>query len=230
MSYDPNINTSLVIGIPTRSKPGGISSSVPFQWAIGLATMNPPINTSYEIVAVNGTHIDLQRNMLVSEAIKRKAKYMFFLDDDVEAPRNAIRRLIYDLEQSDAMVASGIYCTKEDPPTPLVFKTDDEGPFWKWRIGEVFECSSVGAGCLMIKMELFKHLEPPYFKIIDERANGDVFRYQVGEDIYFCEQVRKAGFKIIADGGILCTHWDEQRGIPYNLPETSYPMQQFKGQ
>jgi predicted SAM-dependent methyltransferase len=47
------------------------------------------------------------------------------------------------------------------------------------------------------------------------------------EDLWFCNQATKAGWMILADGGILPNHWDTKTGKPYNLPPTSKPLQPF---
>ena len=168
------------------------------------------------ISALKGIEVGEARCQIAQHAIDLKAKYLFFLDDDTAPPYFAARRLIYALEQAgpEVMVAGGIYANKHSyPPEPMVFLQDGDGPHWKWKYGDVFECGSIGTGCMMIKTEVFQYLEKPWFATINEcfssgEYGAHVHKLEMTDDLYFCEKVRKAGFKILADGGVLCVHWD----------------------
>ena len=86
----------------------------------------------------------------------------------------------------------------------------------------------IATGCMMIKTEVFQHLEKPYFKTVDEEPDAEVILKLVTDDLYFCKKVTDAGFKILADGAILCTHWDYRTDppTPYQLPPDSYPLKE----
>ncbi len=125
------------------------------------------------------------------------------------------------------MVIGGIYCTKTDPPEPIVFKELGAGPFYNWKVGDVFECKGLGAGCMLIKTEVFKHISKPWFLEPDEifvDAKDGVARNVGTDDLYFCQKVTEAGFKIMAHGGVLPVHIDID-GRMYTLPIDSYPCQ-----
>ncbi len=213
----------LVVGLPFVGRP-----VVP-EWALSLAAQSYPLNTNVQFSAVKFQPIDISRNEIVENAIKNSARYIWFLDDDVAPPFWACRRLISTLENADSrtMVAGGIYCAKWEPTEPVVYRGDGMGAFWKWKRGDVFEVSSIGTGCMVIKTELFQHLEPPYFKTIDKEVHDDpdgLMRVSETDDIYFCQKVIGAGYKIVADGSVLCVHWDVSTGKYYALPDDSYPM------
>ena len=130
---------------------------------------------------------------------------------------------MYVLDQEEAqgtnvMVCGGIYCVKQDPPQPLVFMAPNDGPYWKWRVGDVFECWGLGTGCMMIRTDVFQHLERPWFKTSSEVGFAET------DDLYFCTKVANAGFKVKAHGGVLCKHWDVKNSLIYTLPKNSYPM------
>ena len=214
----------LTVGIPTRGKKVG------FEWALSFFQQNYPLNTERNFNIVKGKPVDEARNQIVKNAMDWKAKYLFFWDDDVAIPPFAVRKLMYDLEQADddVMVAGGIYCSKEDYPAPMVFKENGNGPYWRWKQNEVFECEGIGTGCMMIRMEVFKHLAEPWFKTVDEapEPGSEVIMRRVTDDLYFCKKVTEAGFKIVGDGSILCIHWDYSSDPPkpYVLPTDSYPL------
>jgi hypothetical protein len=210
--------SGLAIGVPSSGRP------CPVQWAVALATMSYPVNTNLSWIHVIGESIDDARERIVEEAQKAGVKYLWFVDDDTVPPIDAARQLIYILDQeaaagSKVMVAGGIYCAKQTPPTPLVFESSGSGPKWDWKVGDVFDVWGIGTGCMMINMEIFNHLEKPFFKTTSEVHLVET------DDMYFCAKVNKAGFKIKAHGGILCSHWDSKEGVIYTLPKNSYPNQ-----
>lgn len=217
-------HVSLIIGLPFCGRP------VAPAWAICLATQNFPLNTNRVIHATNGKEIGLARNEIAENAIKAGAKYLWFLDDDVSPPATAAKSLITTLENSDSktMVAAGVYCAKSYPTEPVVFRADGKGAFWKWKVGDVFEVASIGTGCMMINLEVFKYLEKPWFKTVDEPETATTPCVQVTDDIYFCQKVRAAGFKIVCDANVLTTHWDwdsdKKEFKPYFLFEDCYPL------
>ena len=207
------------------------------EWAMSLATQGYPIGTNLTYFTTKGVEVADARNQMVEKALEFGTRYLWFVDDDTAPPVFAARKLIYELEQQGppfgkAMIAAGIYCSKEDPPYPIVFKGElGQGAYWGWKAptkdteGDVFECSGIGTGCMMIRMELFKHLEKPYFKTVDlDPVDTKVFKEQQTDDLYFCDKVTKAGFKILAHGGVLPLHWDEKTDRPFFLPQNSYPM------
>jgi GT2 family glycosyltransferase len=162
------------------------------------------------------------RQMIAELAVEKNAKYLLFIDDDVHAPPEAVLKLMYILEQDkDAMIASGIYFQKTEPTQPIMFQKKGEGPSWNWRKGELIECDIVGLGFALIKVEVFSKLQKPWYALGTDFKEGE--RYSYDDSSYFCDKVKEAGFKIIADGGILCDHYDMDTKKVYRIPEDSYP-------
>lgn len=214
----------LTIGLALCGRP------VTPEWAIAYASLNFPANMNVTVSALKGIEVGEARCRIAKHALECKSKYLFFLDDDTAPPYFTIRRLVYALEQADddVMVAGGIYFSKQDPPEPMIFQNDGEGPFWKWKVGDVFPVSSMGTGCMLIKTEVFKHLPEPWFRTVNEcpdldPSGEDVRKLEITDDLYFCKLVRDAGFRLIADGGVQCIHWDVNTGKHFALPEGSYP-------
>lgn len=193
-----------------------------FQLQMAFGAIQWP-NMNRQIAGVVDAPRDQAANELVKFALARKSQWLYIQDDDVEVPYYAPRKLIYDLDNADedVMVAGGIYVTKSDPPEPVVYR--DSAPYWRWKAKEVFECDAVGAGCMLIKTEVFLKLKEPWFKVVDSTSeNGNPLF--IDDDRWFCMKVRESGFKILADGGILCAHHDLTTGRRYVLPPDSYPL------
>lgn len=214
------------IGLASVGRP------TPHPWGVALAVQNWPVGTRLSYIEVVGETIDVARHRIVEEARRvDNVKYLWFLDDDVVVPKSAANALMYLLDNfgpqtgGKVMVAGGIYCAKTIPPTPLVFMEPSGGPYWKWKIGDVFRCWGIATGCMMVNMEIFNKLEPPYFRTIstdDEKCT---------DDLYFCDLVNKAGYSILAHGGVVCSHWDisTKPNMVYGLPAKSFPLRPRKG-
>lgn len=214
--------TGLIMGIPLSGRP-----IVP-QWAFGYAALHPPM--CYNVVTCHTwkAPIDEARNYFAEQAIQQKAKYLFMLDEDVVAPGHTLRQLIYQAEnRPEAMVIGGIYCHKSPPAMPMVFRGMGAGPYMDWKAGELFEVDGIAMGCTLVKTEVFQHLPKPWFKTIDNLDpywDGITKAEVWTEDLYFSDLVRKAGFKIYADGAVLCEHWDYNTMVATTLPADSPPM------
>jgi hypothetical protein len=190
-------------------------------------TMQPiPTHMNPAYLCVKGKKVEEAREILADTALSIRAKYLWFVDDDTIPPPNTCRRLMYVLDNNpDVMVCGGVYVTKSDPPQPVVFRGMGLGSFWHWKEGEIFEVTGMGAGCMMINCEVFKHLEKPYFPWVEEYTNEATCPMKlISEDIGFCNKVRAAGFKVFAHGGVLCDHFDCTTGETYRLLEDSYPL------
>ncbi len=207
----------------------------PPEFALGLAGLQFPSNTSHVFLSLKGPNRALNRINLVKSAIKHSCKYVLFIDDDVMVPMDTMKRLFMALETADddVIAAGGVYCSKSIPAEPFVYLQEDGGPHWKWRAGDIFPCQGIGTGCLMIKTSSFAKIPEPWFRDIDSVEEigddpalsiPDHYHFRMTDDLYWCRKVEQAGLKILAHGGVLPVHWDQQ-GNPFTLPRDSYPMQ-----
>jgi len=193
------------------------SDRVPtWEFLMTMKAVQPPINTSFGTQLVRGKQVDMARNELVAEAKRSGAKYMFFLDDDVLAPPDALIKLYHQLVYSKGKikVASGVYYTKQQPPVPVILDKNKPGGVVEWVQGEVVEVDYAGCGCMLIDMSIFDEIEEPYFFFNRGRVDIDKDADNLGEDVWFCERVLKAGYKIVVDTGVQCGHQDHN-GIIY---------------
>ena len=63
----------------------------------------------------------------------------------------------------------------------------------------------VGAGCLLIKSDVFKKIKPPYFKFLkDDPATED--GGSISADNFFCRKLKDAGIEVYVDTRICCGH------------------------
>lgn len=239
--------------IATISKPL-ITVMVPFsrnpspEWAFSFASILGPMNGTMMLTKLVNAERGFARTKLAYDAWKRGSKYGLFIDDDNTVPPNIIRQLLFEFENQDpdVMVIGGIYTTKTYPPMPLVYQYIGDGPFYRWKFGQVFECELLATGMMCIKMEVFDKLgdpEPihtgneitgfnkPWFKEIRGVEEGKKYGlipqdyegrdFQSNDDGFFCNLVTSAGYKIMAHGGCLGLHWDD-KGTAYAIPDNCY--------
>lgn len=204
-------------------------------WCFSFASILGPMNGTLNLTKTVNVDRELARERLVDDALAHGSKYGLFLDDDVTVPPNIIRQMVFEFENADddVMVIGGIYCTKTQPAFPLVYKDIGDGPYYKWNLGQVFECDLIATGMMMIKMEVFKYLSKPWFKEIRTIEDGKKYGlvpddyqgrdFSANDDGFFCHKVKEAGFKILAHGGCLGIHLDD-KGTAYVLPDNTYPI------
>jgi len=213
---------------------------VPIEFAMSMAMLAYPVgmNHAWQISKADPKcktmTRDIQRETLAEKALALGAEFMMCFDDDTVPPSHAIQSLWYVLSQNPkAAIAGGIYCTKSDFPEPIVYMNLGDGAFWNWTLGDVFKCAGIGTGCMMVRLSALKNIPKPWFQ--DSLGNSQPYKTKIGDlelnvvddkrsdDLYFCTKVAEAGYEIIAHGGVLPLHFD-QDGQSYHLPDDSYPM------
>jgi GT2 family glycosyltransferase len=151
--------------------------------------------------------IDKVRNYLAKEALNDGCDFLLMLDtDQIFKPDTAIKLLndMYNLlEVNPKIGAVGAKIFKRYPPfEPIMSFVDKE---YLEETGEtryylaskeqqhdkgLLEVDATGTGCILYNCRVFKEIEYPWFKFEDRGT---------GEDIGFCEKMRKADFNIYVD-------------------------------
>jgi len=224
-----DMGIGITIGIPTLGR------NPVMEWAWAFKQLNPPANFNTRFAQIWNRPIDEARQAMAEQAVKDGSKYLFFLGDDVVPPSHGLKQLIYRMEMNDDLgVVAGIYCMKYDPPYPLVFRGNGQGAYWDWMVGEFFEVTGIGMDCTLIRTDMLKGMEKPWFKTVDTDKFLDAIpsAEQWTEDLYFCQKVcEETEYTIFADSAVMCEHWDSPSRTKYVLAKSSKPMQrlQFKG-
>ena len=195
-----------MIGIPTLGRP------LTLDWAMAFKGLCPPINYNYNHMVVKNQPVDVAREAIAEQALSQGNKYLFFLGDDVVVPNPTLRQLIFRMEQNPKIgVVGGVYCSKSDPPAPLVFRENGLGTYWDWKVGEFFEVSGLGMDCTLIRTEVLSKMSKPWFKTVDT----DQFKDGVNqadmwtEDLFFLNKLKKeTEFEVWCDGSLICGHED----------------------
>lgn len=216
-------NCCIMVGVPSNGRP------VAPEWAMAWALQSYPSNTAVGMLMPVGAEVGDARNIIVEHALKSKSEFVWFLDDDTAAPHYACAKLMYEMRhRPECMAIGGIYCQKNNPPAPLVYRGNGHGEFWDWCVEDVFEVTGIGTGCLMVRCSVFEEIERPWFKttleVPDKLIDGEqIVSAGMTDDLYFCDKLTQAGHKIYAHGGVLCDHWDAVNRTRYFLPTDSLP-------
>ena len=166
------------------------------------------------------------RNFVVNKAIKEDFDYIFFVDDDVLIPRNALVQLVH--HKADIvggfyyrkyfpLESTGMHVNENDEPVPIEILTNKQiqENIKGYKIGDIIHNTLVlPSGVTLIKTEVFKNMESPWYRTCT--ING---RATITEDTYICQKARDLEYDIITDLGIQCIHVDKQRGTLFGHPD-----------
>jgi|SRR5687768_4217270 len=141
--------TDIVICIPH-------TGNVRFDWALSYKHLDMPPNHHFISSGNQGQPIHIARNIFVTQALQRKAKYIFFLDSDVEMPHDGLVRL----QQSKKPIIAGIYSTRSPPyglsaninRRPLMPDILEKYPDRNIDVHEI------GMGCALIDMRVIERI------------------------------------------------------------------------
>jgi hypothetical protein len=214
MAFVDEILTKVKEAPPTVviSQPKRKDSDVPIQ---ELATNNHitlPFGMNCKLATVHGKLVDEARNILIDNAINMGAKYMIFVDDDTALPRDGLGMLIQTSKRLGDVCAVGGVCAIKGSSNPAISSIDENGRLYTPDCKPSFEPLEVnwatGAACLLLPIEMLKKMKEQHPKMPFcwwAKKDG---KKVVGEDIFLCARILKAGFKIYIDRRVQCLHFD----------------------
>ena len=194
---------------------GVASSGAPSKPFIeGLAALKLPAGVAElkRSVAV-GNYIPAQREIIMLDAVENAFDFLFFVDDDVVLPPDALALLLQTMQADpQCAVAGGLYYSR-DSLRPIVvadWTSSDTSAahvpaFTATSTGEV---GGIGFGCALLRVASAAAFAEPYFAahIYIERAARRA--RLCDEDYLYCERVRNAGFTVRLDARVRCRHYD----------------------
>lgn len=154
-----------------------------------LVSMQHPVNTVVDFRV--GADRGRSRNQLVEASLERGSEWMLFLDDDHTFPPTLLNGL---LARNEPVVAS-VYLQRTDPFLPIAYTSKDEGgAYWPLDLASCGKDALVpvvgaGTGGMLIRSEVFRLLDPPWFVHTTEQS----------EDLYFCDRCVDAGVPLFVD-------------------------------
>jgi hypothetical protein len=197
----------IVLGIASGGSP-----AKPFIESLGKLALPKNVAALTRSVAV-GNFVPAQRELIMSEAIAQDADYLFFVDDDIVLPADALQQLVQTAQADpETAVVGGLYYSRDSirPITVANWNSTDTSsahiPAFTSTSSAIVD--GIGFGCALLRVATAKTLMPPYFPvhIYIERAAHSV--RLCDEDYLYCERVRKAGFSVRLDARVRCSHYD----------------------
>lgn len=162
---------------------------------------------------IRGYDVATARNKIAKKALEYDVDYVLMVDNDVVLPEKALDYLLDDPKQ----VCLGYYAHREPDNIYKGRMCICKFGWWsypaesEYTAQELLELRNAGnykveirgggAGCAFISTGVFRQLEYPYYKWVD---NGDgTF---LSEDLYFCEQCRAKKIPVYTDTRLGCGH------------------------
>lgn len=190
------------------------------------------LQDTFHLVEVEMMVVSKARNALLT-AIPPDMDVAWFVDADIRLPDNA--HTLLDLIE-DHPVVSGLYFSRWPPHYPVVYNRAGAGdttfayfPFVNLP-DKPFYADGVGAGCLLVRTWVFRKIAEEYDKWqaevqewkeshsmpprVERAFNLGLgldpyfeFLESVGEDLYFCEQLRYfLNMRPLVDPRVACEH------------------------
>lgn len=164
-------------------------------------------------IKMAGQPVDIARNLVAKQFLNTPAQFLFFIDTDVilgkdvgnhvEPDATALKRML----SHNVPILTGIYYRRSDPPVPGIYKyfpdmTPAPGhrPFMQYPPSGLFEVDAVGAGCMLIRRDVFMKVPYPWFKF------GEIDANEFSEDFYFTHKAKHYGFPTLCDPTVQCKH------------------------
>lgn len=183
-------------------------------WEAGMGRSLRALDTpgSVRVHDVEGTHIAWQRNTIVRQM---EGDWVCFIDSDQEfSPDTLLRLLAWKRPIVGALIAG-----RHSPFPICAFLGMQSLPYETLLAEGLVEVDAVGTGFMLIDRAVFNRLKDPWFEV------GQVNSERAGEDTYFCQKARAAGFSIAVDCGAVVGHstgaviWPQPgKGVRLRLP------------
>ena len=193
---------NVLIAIPN---PGYIDTRF---WSDQLFLNKPPYS---EICAdvLRSSAIHNARNAIVDMALDKNFRYLIFIDSDMRVPPHTIFKLM----DHKVPIVGGNFVSRNPPHFPCSFEYDEKQDGCR----SVHETGmglrprdAIGMACTLIDMKVFRSMKEDKEK---RGTNPSEFFYwsRFGEDITFCLDARKLGFKTYCDTDLEILHITDEK-------------------
>lgn len=155
------------------------------------------------VVVEHGYTIAENRTYSAVKALNNKSDFLFFIDDDMVFPPDTLDILI---KQDKDIIGPAYRARKIDSKRTAALLEGgfiDLGGDVEEKYKTTFECAAKGTGVMLIKVEIFRKMDRPWFDFIYDKEVGVCTK---GEDYFFCEKARKIGHTVWCDPTIKIGH------------------------
>ncbi|RLF77223.1 hypothetical protein DRN39_04615 [Thermococci archaeon] len=146
------------------------------------------------------TWLPYAHRRIVHFALREKAHYILFVEEDIVPPRDGLLRLL----KHNVDCVLGLYWQRSKPYAPVIAKKNERlgvcEPIWEVPPNELIEIDAGGLGFCLLKTEVFKDVSFDSFH----------FERDYADDIPFFLALRKKGYKVFCDTSCICQHVQEE--------------------
>lgn len=204
---------STIIVCPTR---GTFPTRVVQSWMKLMRPMNQSVAGPIfaEAMKVDDAYETLIEYILGNEHLN-KYKYILTIEEDNLPPSDGLLKLLESIGDYD--VVSGLYWGKGDNGFPMIFGNIEDPTDFKPQTpkpGEIQEVNGLGMGFNLFKLDMFRNIERPWFKTIQEKTDEGIDT-ALTQDMYFYKKAKKAGYKFACNNNVLVGHYDGKQDIVY---------------
>ena len=157
------------------------------------------------------------RNAIVKQALQTDSDYILMLDDDhvldiqnSDGPSEGyefLRTLLDNFEKTPDMgICGALYSQRGGDYYPVVMTETKRGSRFLTMAeisGKLQKVDITGGGCMLIKMDIFRRLEAPWFAP----------EFEAGTDVQICRKARDIGYSVWCDTSIEIGHVRLERDI-----------------
>jgi GT2 family glycosyltransferase len=174
------------------------------------------VEFQFSHATIGRTLTPIARERMAEHAMADGADYILFIDDDMICPVDLFERLYK--HQKD--IVGALAFTRYFPHKPVIFKLTEgydevvkkdyyiSTIYYNYPKDSLVECDAVGFGAVLINCDVFKKMTPPWF----------VMNSGAGEDVQFCFEAKKEGFKVYMDTATKLGHLS----TPKEITEETY--------
>lgn len=192
--------------------------TIPLKWMMHTNRVKAffPGGLFWKFITVERLSWAAARSECVRLCRQNNFQWILFIDDDVFVPENVLEKLM----RSGKDIISGVYWTKTESASPVIFEDMGTGPMFNFPPDEIIPIGGSGLGCCLINTDIFDKFDEagiPYFveNWIYTAPDGNKLKCAVGEDHYFFIKAKELGYQGYADTSILCDHYDVKNDKMY---------------
>lgn len=174
----------------------------------------------FEICTIGKVFTALARERIAETAVEHKSDWLLMVDDDMVGTAAVFEQLY----RNQVDICAALAFSRYPPHKPVIYNINSgvdsftrkpyyiNYPVYDYPRDRLVECDAVGFGAVLIRCRILDAIPKPWFMT----TSG------AGEDIHFCHQARKAGFRVFMDTRVKLGHL----GMPKVITEDTYWSQE----
>jgi hypothetical protein len=193
---------------------------VPAEAARSLWCLDVPADN--HVVFQDGVSVAHMREEIARLGLEGGFSHVFMADADMVYPKDCLTTLL----SSGVEVVCGFSVQRRPPHLPLFGRSSGKRylfrPTWPTDSGEpagvrvrgLHEAAVVGGCGLLVRTDVFRRLERPWFSLSAQTDDGQ----PVGEDVFFSQRCRDAGIPLHCHVDVIVGHLASVNLVPTWLP------------